>query len=270
LALNSKDNFTALAYLAWDRDDNLSNDTLDVLFKVSPALNLKVKEIRVPIDQNTYELNIDPLGPIVSVINDGLRDYGDSVPVQFQIEHNGSIVYEETSKLGPISISKTALYSYTNSYVPNDTGWFDYKAYLLETNDQFQADDTLKGQFFVDKERDVAVVQNVFPTNSDEVFYNLKIAPKARFSNFGRVDESKDFSVSYLIFRNSSMVFNSNKNIQLKVDSSTTVVFDSVFFPKEIGVYDVQIINRSSFDQEPRNDTILDQFTSRFGVSIPS
>jgi len=268
LRFDSKQEYRAIAYINWPSDRRKSNDTASIIYLVSPLNNLTLSEILVPVDQNVYQLNIDALGPVVRVINDGLADNGDSTFVHFEMYYQGNTVYSETSKGGPITLAGFLDFAYINSYIPSETGVYTYRAVLRNSIDQFAGDDTLYGSFTVTKDRDIAVIENVFPSLNDEVFYNLKIAPKATFKNLGERDESSDFTVSYQIFRNQDLKFNSNQNIQLKSDSSTTVVFDSVFFPQEVGKYQVMIINRSSFDQDTRNDTLEDEFNVIFGVGI--
>ncbi|MCB9246386.1 MAG: hypothetical protein H6606_08140 [Flavobacteriales bacterium] len=263
-----KGTYTALFYSSWSSDQLRANDTVEVEFRVIPALNASMQTILSPSSAQRYEMNRDPVVPEVLIRNDGYSAITDSIPVELRIQYMGTEQYRSRVKTRPLSADSFLNVQFPAIYVPAEYGEFNVQAWVDATGDNYSEDDTINMKFNSAKSDDVGIERIEFPTDEDEVIYNQRIAPKGVATNLGESDQVDEFPLRYEIWRNGDQVFRSDRTITLDSGKNRIVTFDSVFFPRETGIYETIVFTQLADDQDLRNDTLRGQFTATFGVGI--
>ena len=107
---------------------------------------------------------------------------------------------------------------------------------------------------------DLAPVAVLVPTDTVKLINIVKMAPKARITNFGSADQLTPFNVKMNIFRYGNLEYTSTRSDTLSSGRSRTITFDSSFLPVSAGDYDVHVITRLPGDQLTDNDTLRTKF----------
>ncbi|MFT4523668.1 MAG: hypothetical protein ACI8ZN_002623, partial [Bacteroidia bacterium] len=253
---------------SWENDLRAENDTLRSFFELSYLKSVAIVELVEP-KNILFQYNKGGVTPAFKIRNDGLQSI--KTPIDFTVSirnEANQLVYNETETFPSLDAQEIELITASKAYVFRDIGKMSIQIIIVNSEDQFHLDDTIRGSFTIGKEKDVAAVSVEYPTAATQIYANRTLAPKALFTNLGDSLQTA-FSVSMMIYDPlGKLTYNSNQSIELKMGESKSVVFDSAFTPRQKGIYKANAIVRLGGDQEVNNDTAFMDIDVAFHIGI--
>ena len=264
----SKGSFKAQFILEHDKDGERSNDTLEVVFDVSYKYSFALVDIVHPISEKNYRLNLDTIEPFVGIQNNGILDLATPLVYEMTItDALSAVVYSDIDTIKVLEAGES-LDIIGRKFAPPAVGRYQFTVEIRNDDDQITTDNELSNFFNVSLGDDVKPLRFTFPEIDSTLFANRSNAPRAKFINVGDSDQTDGFSVSYLVMRNGSTLYNSNRTILLNSGDSQEVTFDATLNLKEPGEYTMMIITRLGPDQVKPNDTLIGTFNVDWHISV--
>lgn len=261
--------YNVLYIVELDGDDERRNDTIQLDFDVFYSRSFELTQIISPIDNESLELNIDSVKPQFEVRNNGVDSA--STPVYYTIDikdQGGEMVFGYNDSIISLLKDETKVVTAPTFYVPGAPGLYTLTVTLSSAEDQDLTDNEITHSFRVNLENDVRPSSFFYPKVDSLLLANRSHAPQAYCKNDGDSDQTSAFSVSYIISRDGSMLYNSNRSILINAGDSQLVTFDKTFRPTVPGTYDMTVITRLGTDQVKTNDTLTASFEVDFHESV--
>jgi hypothetical protein len=186
-------------------------------------------------------------GNIVPKIS--VKNYGSNQAIfslTFKILRDGiNVVYNQTISSVTLSPGETTRVSFPQWNAPR--GNYSTIAYVTMENDQWHANDTIRGICLVTYPHDVGVIAILAP--KDTISRGVSVVPKAIVKNFGANSE-----VFSLCFKIGNDYFETLSSINLSVNQTCTLEFP--VWISQAGTYITQCYTQLATDNNRTNDTI--------------
>lgn len=255
-------NYRAFFQTALSTDQDRSNDTLTIYFKVGVENDVEVVSIESP--QNDSALHLSYLyRPRVLVRNNGFKDQNVPFQVVFQSYDSTGAVIQTLLKNITIAANNTKYLDFDSTFNARPEGSISVKSYTNLGTDESLNNDTAIISYTVQKTFDYEIWDKIKNNPSEEIEVNRgSYSPRIVIQNNSRLLTDSAF-ISVMIWTpDNTIIYNYiRKSLPSLFGGLDTIEFPP-YYPTMTGTYTVQASGYQSLDQNPFNDTLTFTFES--------
>lgn len=180
---SSKGYYTMKVYSSLELDQNKSNDTLVSQFAVGVPDDVELLSVS-PAPGSTLQLNAT-YATSITLRNNGYNPQNTPFPVVFKVTQGASIKYIKILNVS-IDSGETKTFKVDSTLNLDKLQTYAVEVYSLLGIDFIKSNDTLSGNYFTAKEKDLSVTSILFPTAADTLLVNTQnVSPLVKIESLG-------------------------------------------------------------------------------------
>jgi hypothetical protein len=205
--------YTMKVYTNMDIDQYRLNDTIYSNFAVGVPDDIQIVSID-PISGSKFQINT-AIEPKATFINNGFISQTTLFPVRFKVfDASNNQVYSST-KMITLDSGETKQVTFDNTLFFANNGTYKVVAFTNLSKDFVKSNDTIIGEYFAQKNFDVALFSIVNPKNNDSLMVGLdELIPMVTLINLGDSLHKTSFITNFRIYNNqtNALLYNQNND----------------------------------------------------------
>lgn len=180
---SAKGYYLMKVYSALPGDQVNDNDTMESNFAVGVPDDVELLSIS-PEPGSSLQIN-QAQGTSFTIRNNGYNNQGTPFPVVFKVSQGLSLKYIRITNV-TIDSGETKTIVIDTTLKLDNLNPYQVEVYSLLGADFIKSNDTLKGEYFVAKNKDLSVTEILYPTSNDTLLTNTQnVKPRIRIENKG-------------------------------------------------------------------------------------
>lgn len=251
-------------------DERTENDSLWSAFYITREIDYSLSKIVLPLEGDSFEYNIEPLIPEVTIANESFEDSKDSINAYVQISDASGILYFSKANLYNLGPGQSSTVRMPLPFISQTTGTAKVEAWVNVGDDVFSENDSAFSTLYLIKSNDILTKPLVFPTSDSILMKGNTYAPRVTVRNDGLRNQLTPFSISCLVRLNGNLIYINNKSITLGAGQEQVFSFDNSLRFNGTGNAEALFFSLLGTDQERGNDTLKVNFVVTGGVGMES